>query len=103
MDNGNRLWMTIIIDEEGFAIWNDRVTKRHRFGGSSGFVQQRCVRDVERSQVHDHLLEIEECFEPALCDFGLVRRVSGVPAGIFEDISLDNGRCNAVVVPRADK
>ena len=40
LNHGNCLWVTIIGDEKGFAIWNDGVTKRHRFGGGRGFVQE---------------------------------------------------------------
>src|SRR5215831_2007494 len=103
LDDGDRLWMTIIGNEERFPIWSDRMTERHCFGGSRGFVQKRRVCDIERSQIDDHLLEIEQRLEPALGDFCLIRSVSCVPTGIFEDITLYHGRCNAVVVPRADK
>ena len=48
LDNGNCLWVTNISDEESFPIWRDRMTKRHRLGRGSRFVQQRCVCDVER-------------------------------------------------------
>ena len=48
LDDGNCLWVTIVGDEEGFPIWRDRMTKRHRFRSGRGFVQQRCVCDVER-------------------------------------------------------
>ena len=48
LNNGNCLWVTNISDEESFPIWRDRMTKRHRLGRGSRFVQQRCVCDVER-------------------------------------------------------
>jgi hypothetical protein len=47
----------------------------HRLGGGGGFVEQRGVGDVEAGQVGDHGLEIEQRFEPALRDLGLVGRV----------------------------
>ena len=103
LNDGNRLRVTIIGDEERFAIWNSCVTKRHRFSGGCRFVQQRRVRDVERREVDDHLLEIQQRFEPTLRDFRLVRRVSGVPPGVFENVSLNDGRRDAVVVAGADK
>src|SRR5438128_1745985 len=48
LNDGDCLWMTIIGDEERFPIWNDRMTKRHRFGGGSGFVKQSRVRNIQR-------------------------------------------------------
>ena len=56
------------------------MTKRHRFGGGGRFVEQRRVRDIQRGQIGDHRLKIQQRFEPALRDFGLIRRVGGVPA-----------------------
>ena len=40
LDDGDRLRVAIIGDEKSFSIGNNCVTKRHRFGGGSGFVQQ---------------------------------------------------------------
>ena len=37
-----------------------------------------------------------QSFEPALGDFGLVRSVSGVPTGIFENVPLDDRRRDAM-------
>ena len=81
----------------------DRVTKGHRFCCGSRFIQERRVRDVERGQVGDHGLEIEQGLEPALRDLGLVRRVGGVPAGVFENVSLDDGRHDAIGIAGADE
>ncbi len=49
------------------------------------------------------MLEIEQRFEPPLRDLRLVRRVSGVPAGVFQNVPLNHGRGNAVVIAGADK
>src|SRR5437016_1875894 len=103
LNDGDCLWMAIICDEERFPTWNSCVAKRHRFRGGRGFVQEGRICDVERRQVDDHLLKIEQRFEPALRDFGLIRRVSGVPARIFENVSLDDRWRNAVVVTGANK
>ena len=43
-------------------------------------------------QVADHRLEIQQRFEPALGNLGLIRRVLRVPAGIFQDVALDDRR-----------
>ena len=85
------------------ASRNDRVTKRHRFSSSRCFVQHRSVRDVETSQIYDHLLEVHQGFESPLRDFRLVRRVSGVPPRIFKNISLNDRRRDAVVVASPDE
>src|SRR5207247_3909910 len=103
LDDSNRLRMTIVGDKKSFLVAGvtapgySGMTKRHRLGGGRGFIEQRRISDVERSQIHDHLLEIEQRLESALSDFGLVRRVSSVPARIFENVSLDNWRRDAVV------
>ena len=81
----------------------DAVAHRHGFGGGGGFVEQGGVGDVQAGQVDDHGLEIQQGFEAALGDFGLVRRVLGVPAGIFEDVALDDRRGDAVVIAHADE
>ena len=90
-------------NEESVAPARDRVTERHRFGGGGGFVEQRGVGDIERGEVGDHRLEIEQRFEPALRDLGLIRRVGGVPAGIFENVALDDRRDDAVGITGANE
>ena len=81
----------------------ERVAHRHRFGGGGGFVEQRGVGDVERGQIGDHRLEIQQRFEAALGNFGLIRRVLRVPAGIFQNIALDDRRRDAIVIAHADE
>lgn len=78
------------------------MAERHRLGGGSGLVEHRGVGDVESGQVADHRLEVEERFEAALRNFGLVRRVLRIPAGVFEDVALDDRRRDAVVVAEAE-
>src|SRR5215470_15898027 len=103
LDDGNCLGMTIIGNKERLAIWNDSVTKRHRFGSSRRFVEHGSVRDVEGGQIYDHLLEVQQRFEPPLREFRLVRRVSGIPAGVFKNIALNDRRRDAVVIASADE
>ena len=64
----------------------------HRFGGGRGFIEQRGIRDVEPGEVADHRLEVEQRLQPALRNFRLIRRVGGVPAGVLEDVSLNDRR-----------
>ena len=41
---------------------------------------------------HDHRLEVEQRLEPALGDLRLVGRVRRVPAGVLQDVALDDRR-----------
>jgi hypothetical protein len=47
LHNGDCLGVTIVGDKKRFAIRNDRVTKRHRFSGGSGFIKQRGIGNLE--------------------------------------------------------
>ncbi len=80
-----------------------RVQHRHRLGRGGGFVEQRRVGDLHPGQIAHHRLEIEERFEPALRDLGLIRRVRRVPARILEHVAQDHARRDAVVVAEADE
>src|SRR5262245_55636076 len=94
LNHSDGLGMAIIGNKEDLPIWNYRVTKRHRFGSGRGFVQHGGVCDVERSQIKDHLLEVQQRFESPLRDFRLVRRVSGVPARVVKNVELTDWLCN---------
>ena len=74
----------------------------HRFGRGGPLVQQRGRRDVHPRQVPHHRLKVQERFEAALGDLGLVRGVGGVPAGILEHVAENHRRRDAVVVAVAD-
>ena len=78
------------------------MTKRHGLGGGGGLVEHRGVGDVETGEVADHRLEVEQRFEATLGNLGLVRRVLRIPAGVFEDVALDDRRRDAVVVAEAE-
>ena len=80
----------------------DAVQHRHRFGGRGGFVEQRRRGHLHRGEIADHRLEVEQRFEAALRDLGLVRRVRRVPAGILEHVPEDHARRDAVVVAETD-
>ena len=75
----------------------------HCFGGGGGLVKQRSVGYVESGEIADHGLEVEEGFQPALRDLGLVGRVLGVPAWILQNVAEDDGRGDGIVIPHADK
>ncbi len=77
--------------------------QRHRLGGSGAFVEHRRVGDIQAGQIGDHLLEVQHRFQTALRDFGLVRRVRGVPRRVLEDVAQDDARRERVVVALANE
>ena len=79
-----------------------RVSHVHAFRGRGGFVEQGRIGDVQAGQIDDHLLEIDEGLHAPLGNLRLVRRVGGVPAGILEDVPLDDRRDDraAVTLPQ---
>src|SRR5262249_27963353 len=103
LNYGDRLWMTIVSDKKRFAVRNGRITKRHCFAGGGCFVQQGCIRNIERRQIYDHLLEIEQRLEPALRELRLVGCVSSVPPWVLKNVSLDDGRRDAIRIAAADE
>ena len=74
----------------------------HRFGGSGRFVQEGGVGDFHAGEVDDHGLEIQQGFEAALGNLGLVGRVGGIPTRILQNVALDHGRGGRRVVALAD-
>ncbi len=100
----DRLRVAVGVDVEGLAAPPaDPVAHRHRLGGRRRLVEQRGVRELGAGQVGDHGLEVEERLEPALGDLGLVRRVGGIPAGVLQDVALDDGRRDGVRVAHPDE
>ena len=90
LKNSEGLWMDMVGDENRIAAL-DVVTKRHRLGGSGGLVEQGGVGNLHPGEVANHRLEIQKRLETALRDLGLIGRVGGIPAGIFENVSSDHG------------
>ena len=81
----------------------DAMQHRHRFTGGGRLVEQRCVGHFHRRQIAHHRLEVEERFEAALRDLGLVRGVGRVPAGILEHVAQDDARRDAAGVAETDE
>ena len=77
LDHGDRLRMAACGDEERVLarLAAHGVGQRHGFGGGGALVEQRGVGNVQAGEVADHRLEVDEGFETALGDFGLVRGV----------------------------
>ena len=66
------------------------------------FVEQGRVGERQAREVRDQRLEVQQRFEPALRDLGLVGGVLGVPTRIFEDVALDHRRNDRVGVTHSD-
>ena len=80
-----------------------RVKHVHRFGGGGRLVQQRRIRDRQAGQIGHHRLEVQQRFQAALRDLRLIRRVLRVPAGVLQDVALDDGGREAVRVAHAQE
>ncbi len=92
------------VDEEDHSrLGIDAVEHCHRLGRGRAFVEQRHVGEVHAGEVGDHRLEVQQRFEPALADLGLVRRVRGVPGRVLEHVAQDHGRRDRVVVAETDQ
>ncbi len=103
--DGQRLRVDEFGDEEdvGVGAAGPRaLAEGHGLGRGRTFVQQRGVGDLQAGQVSDHRLEVDQRFQPALGDFGLVGRIGGVPAGVLQDVALDDRRGDGVMIAHAD-
>ena len=78
------------------------VEHNHTFAASSGFVEKRCVGQRHLGHVGHHGLIGHQGLKSTLADLGLVRRIGGIPAGVFKHVALDDGRGNGVVVTHTD-
>src|SRR5437763_1819585 len=105
LDDFNVLRMTVLRDEENVAAFLvfEAVAHHHRFRRGGGFVEQRGVGDFEAGEVADHRLKIQQHFQSALGNLGLIRRVLSVPAGILQNVALNHRRRDAIVVTQADE
>ncbi len=91
-----RLRMHVAVDEERLRLHlAGAFGERHRFGGSGGFIEQRGIGDVEPGEIADHRLEVEQRFQPALADLGLVGRVRRVPGGDFPECCAGSPRARS--------
>ena len=90
----NRLGMTGGGDKEDPVLacgaLLQAVAHHHGLGGGRALVQHGAISDLEAGQVADHGLEVQDRFEPALGNLGLVGGVGGVPGGVLQDCPLDH-------------
>ncbi|KWV85365.1 hypothetical protein PFLmoz3_04919 [Pseudomonas fluorescens] len=74
----------------------------HGFSSGGGFVKQGGVGNRQAGEVADQGLEIQQGFQAALGNLGLIRRVGGVPGRVFQQVAQDRRRRVAVVIALAD-
>ena len=104
-----RLRENILVDEQHVASLLDRLTgterkhHQHRLRGSRRFVQQRAVTHLHTGQADHRSLEIEQRFETALRNLGLIRSVRGVPRRVLEHVAQDYSRRSRAVIPHTDQ
>ena len=100
----DRLRVAAAVDQVGELplVLRGCLGQMHRLGRRRALIEEGGVRDLEPGQVGHHRLEVEQCFEPALRDLGLIRRVRRVPPGVLQHVPLDDGRRDGVVVAHAE-
>ena len=108
LQDGDRLWVTVLEDEEPlFPLarfpMRDGSTHGHSFGCGGRLIQQRGIGQGQPGQVRDHSLEIQERLQPPLCNFRLVGCVLGIPARVLQDIALNHRWGDAIVIAHADE
>ncbi len=102
-EHGDGLRKAACIDKKRIAVHLGYASRHgHRFGRRGGFIQQRSVADFHASQVCHHLLEVEQRFQPTLRNFRLIRRVGGIPAGVFKQVAQNHRRRVRAVITQAD-
>ena len=74
----------------------------HGFGSGRAFVQKGGVGQGQPGHVGHHGLVVQQGFQTALGNLGLVRGVRGVPSRVFKDVAGNHGRGDAVVVAHPD-
>ena len=86
----------------GFVFAHLALAHGHGFGRGGAFIQHGGVGQFHTCQVDNHLLEVQQAFQTALGDLGLVRGVGGVPTGVFHHIAQYHVGHDGVVVAHAD-
>ena len=102
-DHRCRLREDVAVDDKpGRLALAGPAQEGHGLGGRSRFVEHRRIGHLHAGQVRHHRLEVEQGFEAALTDLGLVRGVGGVPRRVLEDVADEDRRGEGVVVAEAD-
>ena len=100
----DRLRMAVTRHQKGLALALDTApSQRHGLGRGSGFIEHGGVGHRHAGQVADHGLKVDQRFQPTLGNFGLVRRVSGVPGRVFQNVAQDHARRMGIVIALANE
>jgi hypothetical protein len=102
-----RLRKDILVDKKSVAYGvagavAQAMQHGHRFGRSGSFIQQRSVGNRHGGQVRNNRLKIEQRFQSALRDFGLIGCILCVPSRIFENRALDDAGHVSSVIAKAN-
>ena len=75
----------------------------HGLGCCGRLIEQRGVGQIKTGEVDDHLLIVQQRFQPTLGNLRLIGRVGGVPARILQHVAQDHRRGDGAVVAHADQ
>ncbi len=99
-----RLRMAILVNEEAVALALGHAPGQgHGLGCCGRLIEQRGVGQIEAGEVDDHLLVVQQRFQPTLGNLRLIGRVGGVPARILQHVAQDHRRGDGAVVAHADQ
>ena len=103
LDDRDGLRQRVGVDDEPAGLGlRGPLDQRHRLGGRGGLVEHGRVGDLQRGEVGDRGLEVQQRLQPALGDLRLVRRVGRVPGRVLQHVALDHRRHEGVVVAHPD-
>ncbi len=103
LDHVDHLRVHVIGHEEevGFGLGHP-FGQRHRLGGGGRFIQQGGACQIHAGQIQRQLLEVEQGFETALCQLGLIGGVGGIPTRIFQHVAQNDMGHMGIVITHAD-
>ena len=85
-DHRDGLGMGVGVHQEDIAFAPGNIPRLgHGFGGGVWFIQQRCSRERQTTQISNRRLPSQQHFHATLRDLGLIGRVLGVPTWVAED------------------
>ena len=79
------------------------VEHQHHLAGGGGIVEHGGVGQRHGGERRNHRLVVEEGFNTALRNLGLIGGVGGVPAGVLEHVAQNHGRGIGVVMAHSDE
>ncbi len=104
LHHGDVLRVAIAVDKEALGL-GFRAAQRHghRLGTGGSLIQKRRIGDFQPGKVAHHGLEIEQRFQTALRNLGLVGRIGRVPRRVLKNIPLDRRRRDSAVIALSDQ